>query len=157
MGFRSWILGLLGGTEKEQETPAAPPPLRTRDPIEEEAAGLNFYTAIEAHQKWKVRLMAVIEGDTSEGLSVEVIGRDDQCALGKWIHGVGIRFAQAEEFTRLKKNHAFFHECAAQVLRMAQSGDKDSALEELRRGTYSRASNDVVQDLAVMYRRATQE
>ena len=158
MGFREWVLNLLGGQPKpEEEEARLPSPERdVRDPMEEEAAGLNFYTAIEAHQKWKVRLLAVIEGDSSEGLSVEVIGRDDQCALGKWIYGVGgARFSAVSQFGELKRNHAFFHTCAAGVLEKAQEGQKDAALQALKQGAYARASQDVIRDLAVMYRHAT--
>ena len=52
------------------------------DLLEEEAAGLNFRTAIEAHQKWKAHLQALIVDDLLDDLSVEDVSRDDRCTLG---------------------------------------------------------------------------
>lgn len=153
MGFRHWLIDLLGGTTENQSKQAlTPPPMA--DLLEEEAAGLNFRTAIEAHQKWKTRLQAVIDNDASENLSTEVVSRDDQCALGKWIHGVGgQRFSSDDQFQKLSKNHANFHACAGMVLALAQTGKKADAQAYLKSNGYLYASQEVVLDLAQMYNR----
>jgi Chemoreceptor zinc-binding domain len=152
MGIRGWLVGLLGG-DTPQETPKAMVEV-ARDPMEEEADGLNFRSAIEAHQKWKVRLRAVIENNSSENLVPEVVSRDDQCVLGKWIHGAGgAKFAKEPQFIDLKKKHAYFHVCAGNVLQLAQSGDKVNATAEITSGNFARTSQEVVLDLAQMFTR----
>ncbi|MFO1349928.1 MAG: CZB domain-containing protein [Gammaproteobacteria bacterium] len=157
MGFRQWLIGLLGGSAENPSTSSLAMPLAA-DPMEEESAGLNFRTAIEAHQKWKARLQAVIDENSSESLSVEVISRDDQCALGKWIHGVGgQRFGHGDLFQKLRKNHAFFHVCAGRVLQLAQAGKKSDAQAILMSGDYARVSQDVVMDLAHMYKQVSEK
>lgn len=160
MSFRSWVIGLLGGQEVVKSlsgtaSKALPLDAGAGDPMEEEAAGLNFRTAIAAHQKWKQRLQAVVDGTSVEVLSVPVVCRDDQCVLGKWIHGPSATaFAAMEQFVRLKKNHAFFHMCAGKVLSLAQEKNHDAARRELESGNYARVSQDVVLDLATMYNSA---
>jgi hypothetical protein len=124
--------------------------------MEEEAAGLNFRTAIEAHQKWKARLQAVLENQSSENLSVEVISRDDQCVLGKWIHGVGgEKFGTDQVFQRLRQDHASFHTCAGTVLSLAKAGKQAESWANLRSGDYARVSQSVILDLAELYRRVS--
>lgn len=159
MSFKRWILGLLGtsgrdaATTVDAETPAS----SMADALEEEAAGLNFKSAIEAHQKWKARLRAVVDGTSTESLNVAVVSRDDQCVLGKWIHGSGgMSFGQSDEFARLRENHARFHRCAGHVLTLAQSNQREAANTALADGEYANASKDVVLDLARMYTKATQ-
>lgn len=146
MGFRQWLMGLLRGGDS--------PLSGEGDALEAEAAGLNFRTAIEAHQKWKIRLRAVIDGTSEETLLPEVVSRDDQCVLGKWIHGTGgQQFGEDHQFKRLQHWHAHFHVCAGHVLTLAQSGETEAAMKDLNKGHYAKASMKVVQDLAQMYNR----
>ena len=154
MGFRQWVIGVLGG-EGEQRSDRIMAPPSVADSLEEEAGGLNFRSAIDAHQKWKARLQAVINGDESENLSADVISRDDQCVLGKWIHGVGGQlFGTDETFKELHKNHVMFHQCAGRVLKLAQAGAKTDAQDSLKAGEYAEVSRRVTLDLAQMYHRA---
>jgi len=123
----------------------------------EEVAGLNFKTAIDAHIRWKMRLGAVIEGASDEVLDPAVIGRDDECALGKWIHGEGGQaFSDSIRFSELHDAHADFHQCAARVLVAAQSGDTIHAKHLLLTGEYPRASLIVTSTLAKLYARYQQ-
>lgn len=93
-----------------------------------ELAGLNFQDAVAAHQKWKARLQASIEGTSSEKLDPAVVGRDDQCVLGKWIHGQGAAtFGSRRVFVDLKIEHAEFHRIAGEVLTAAQAGRSEEA------------------------------
>lgn len=155
MGFRLWLTNLLGGTTGNQNQQALIPPPVT-DPAEEEAAGLNFRTAIEAHQKWKNRLQAVIDNNSSENLSVDLVARDDQCVLGKWIHGIGgQRFGDNDQFQKLRKDHADFHACAGMVLALAQTGKTADAQAYLKSSGYLYTSQEVVLDLAHMYNQAS--
>lgn len=123
---------------------------------QEETVGLNFKSAIEAHQNWKKRLTSVVEGSSAETLHVEIVSRDDQCLLGKWIYSTDAEhFSSLESFARLKKNHAHFHVCAGQVLHLAQTKHKDQALTELKDGHYARASQEVIRDLVAVYTQVT--
>ena len=50
-------------------------------------ADFDFDKAIDAHRQWKVKLRAAI---AERGhLDADTICKDDQCPLGKWIHGEG--------------------------------------------------------------------
>jgi methyl-accepting chemotaxis protein len=120
-----------------------------------EASGLNFGTAIEVHQEWKVRLQAVIESRSQETLDPNVVCRDDQCELGRWIHGEGGRqFDDEPQFADLRRKHAYFHACAGRVVLLAQSGHKDRAIAEISPGgDFAQASWEVIGDLASMFTR----
>jgi len=168
MGFRRWLIKALGGqeintSEQAGQDPDAIPVLHEEvsepdDPLEAEAAGLDFKGAIEAHQRWKIRLHDVIEGRSEEELDPAMVARDDCCALGKWIHGAGgTNFAEHPEFTELKRRHAHFHVCAGHVLILAQSGRKREANEEIVHGEFARISREVVMNLAQMYTRLKPE
>jgi hypothetical protein len=119
-----------------------------------EVAGLNFMTAIEAHIKWKSRLENYIEGTSTEDLKVEVVCRDDQCPLGKWIYSTGgERFGSIDTFGDMKGQHALFHQCAGRIVETAQAGKKDEAARLLQYGDYVRASEQVKRLLAKLYMR----
>jgi hypothetical protein len=140
----NWFKRILG----QQSEVAAQPPVETSA----ELAGLNFMTAIEAHIKWKGRLESYIDGTSDEDLKVEVICRDDQCPLGKWIYGTGgERFGTIETFGEMKGQHALFHQCAGRVVETAQAGKKDEARRLLQYGDYVRASEQVKRLLAKLY------
>ncbi|MBU0593281.1 MAG: CZB domain-containing protein [Pseudomonadota bacterium] len=110
---------------------------------------LDFMGAIEAHIRWKVRLEAYVSGDGAEKLDPAVVGKDDLCALGKWIYGPGgVNYGALPLFQSLKETHAGFHQCAAQVIQSADEGDTVKASEILSRGCYAKHSNKVKAELA---------
>jgi hypothetical protein len=128
-------------------TPAAP-----AQPEGAEVAGLNFKTAIDAHMKWKIRLESYISGTSNEDLKVDVVCRDDQCPLGKWIYDKGgEKFGYSETFYEMKTHHAHFHRCAGIVLSAAQAGDTGTAIKLLNGGEYVKASERVKTLLARMF------
>lgn len=124
-------------------------------PGEHDPAGLDFHQAIEAHQGWKLRLQAVVEGRSQEQLDPRVIGRDDQCLLGQWIRGAGARqFGGQRKFADLRTRHAYLHLCAGRILALAQAGQKGAAVTELGpTGEFARLSRDVTSDLAALFLR----
>ena len=145
MSALDWFKRIVG--QKADEV-APPPPAGTSM----EVAGLNFMTAIEAHIKWKTRLESYIQGTSNEDLKVEVICRDDQCPLGKWIYSTGgERFGTIDTFGEMKGQHALFHQCAGRVLDTAQQGRKEEAMRLLQYGDYVRASEQVKRLLAKLY------
>lgn len=149
MGVMDWFKGIVQGSK----APATSAP--TAAPANEksaELAGLNFKTAIDAHMKWKVRLESYINGSSDEDLKVEVICRDDQCPLGKWIYDKGgEQFGYSETFFDVKVHHAHFHRCAGAVLETAQKGEREAALKLLRGGDYVKTSERVKMLLARMF------
>lgn len=166
MGLMDWFKNLAAGKPAEDfvstdtAAPAQAPAAGTPAVQEEEGtvAGLNFKTAIDAHMKWKVRLERCMESDNEEGLKVDVVSRDDQCPLGKWIHGIGgERFGNLREFQEMKMEHSRFHLCAGDVLACCMAGDKEGASQKLRSGDYTRASERVKLHLARLYVQVTKE
>jgi hypothetical protein len=117
-----------------------------------EIDGLNFMGAIDAHMKWKNRLTAYIQGRGGENLMVEIVSNDDQCALGRWLHGpAGARYREIPTFTEIEHYHAQFHRSAGQVLATAQAGRRDEAMELLQHGDYLRNSERVKMLLAKLF------
>ena len=92
------------------------------------SATLDTRSVIAAHQAWKGKLLAVIDGESTERLDPSEVGREDACALGKWIFGPDAPRGHAS-FDRMKERHAAFHTCAARILREAQGGRGAQAKE----------------------------
>lgn len=147
MGMMDWFKRIAGGAREDAVAVAAP-----ADDKGAEVAGLNFKSAVDAHMRWKIRLETYINGTSGEDLKVEVVGRDDQCPLGKWIYSQGGgRFGYSETFFDMKAHHAHFHRCAGEVLAAAQAGEKDKAMRLLQQGDYVRASERVKKLLAKLF------
>jgi len=109
---------------------------------------MNFLEMISAHVRWKQRLLTYIQ-DKSEALDPAVIGRDDQCRLGKWIYGEGKAYTQANHFEKVRTEHADFHKHAAAVVTFFNRGDRDMASEVLN-GEYARTSNNLKRDIIAL-------
>ena len=155
MGIMNWFKAAPGhgGTAAAAvvtaAAPAAPLPGEERGV---EVGGLNFKSAVDAHMKWKMRLLSYINGTSTEDLKADVVCRDDQCPLGKWIYSRGGgEFGYSETFFDMKAHHANFHRCAGEVLTAAQAGEKEKALNLLHHGDYVRASERVKKLLAKLF------
>lgn len=151
MGMLDWFRNVMRG-----ETPPAAAAESSAGGADDERgaelAGLNFKTAIDAHMKWKIRLESYISGTSNEDLKVDVVCRDDQCPLGKWIYDKGgEKFGFSETFYEMKTHHAHFHRCAGIVLSAAQAGDTSNAIRLLNGGDYVKASERVKTLLARMF------
>jgi hypothetical protein len=110
---------------------------------------LDTMGAIEAHVRWKVRLEAYLNGTSSEKIDPAVVEKDDQCVLGKWIHGAGgAQYNQSPMVTELTQTHAAFHKCAAEIVRQADRGEITEASDSLHNGEYSRISYRIKTQLA---------
>ncbi|CAD5374589.1 Methyl-accepting chemotaxis sensory transducer [Rubrivivax sp. A210] len=115
-------------------------------------AGFDFDQAIDAHRQWKVKLRSAIAGH--EKLDADKICRDDQCPLGKWLHGDGgQRWGGRPRFVELMDKHAGFHRAAGAVALTINSGRYEQA-ERLMGGDsdFSRASIAVSTALAAARR-----
>ena len=129
-------------------------------------AELDVDAAINAHERWKARLMDYLEGRLPVGLDPDVIRRDDYSALGRWLHGVGAdvlgphpaypllmarhwatgAWCAAKPhpaYPLLMARHRYFHEQAAELVQWAQQGEWDHVVAILN-GRYRFASNQIV-------------
>jgi hypothetical protein len=108
---------------------------------------INISDAVAAHMKWKGRLQSYLDGTSQEQLDPMVICRDDQCVLGKWIHGPALNYFHGDEgFHKLRSDHANFHFIAGTVVKKVQENDK-AAADALMRNDYAHASREVIHDL----------
>ncbi len=149
MGIMDWFKQIAGSGSAAPEPAVAPPVAEDRGA---EVGGLNFKSAIDAHMKWKIRLESYINGTSTEDLKVDIVCRDDQCPLGKWIYGRGgSQFGFSDTFFDMKAHHAHFHRCAGEILSAAQSGETARALQLLHHGDYVRASERVKKLLAKLF------
>lgn len=106
---------------------------------------MNFDEAIKAHADWKMKLARYIQRP-DKSIDAGVVGQDNQCSLGRWLHGEGARFSALPEFAQLKQEHAAFHHHAADILHRADRGDK--VTEDVALGAespYARTSIKVTQ------------
>ncbi|MEQ1508825.1 MAG: CZB domain-containing protein [Sphingopyxis sp.] len=102
---------------------------------------MNLNDALAAHVQWKINLRSAIE--RAETLDADIIGRDDCCPLGQWIHGEGARlYHDYQEFVLCKTEHAAFHREAGYVARLINDKNFDSAKQAIGMGSpYLHASN----------------
>ena len=115
------------------------------------ASDVDFDAIIDAHQAWKQKLRSAIGGGEERNLNPDDVCKDNLCALGKWIYGAGKEYAHTPEYEPLRHTHAEFHVCAADILRHAQTGDKDGANAMLV-GDFFDLSNRTVQNIVAMKR-----
>jgi Chemoreceptor zinc-binding domain len=141
----SWWKAIFGADEKDTSGVKAD--------ASEEVGGLNFKTALEAHIKWKVRLMGVVDGTGTEVLDPRVVAQDNQCALGKWIYGQGGKeYGSNAEFKELVAAHTNFHKCAGHVLDLALDGKQTQAKQEVEGGSFAKASHETSRHLMRLWR-----
>jgi Chemoreceptor zinc-binding domain len=111
------------------------------------SAEIDLFQAVSAHVSWKQRLQEYLNGTSIEKLDAMVVCRDDECTLGKWIHGPGLKhFYMDETFHQLRHDHAKFHKLASNVVLHAQANERVEA-ETLLVGEYRQISRKVVQTL----------
>lgn len=151
---------LNGGAHPTPAADAAQPHDADRLPEREQTtdavadrSGLDFYSAIAAHQRWKNRLMAYVRGQSQERLDAAVVGRRDACELGVWLRDLAPDPRIPEHLLEaLRREHARFHELAADVVRLADRGDTEQALQALRASApYNRCSHQVIGLLSRIY------
>lgn len=109
---------------------------------------MNFLEIISAHVRWKQRLRDYIQ-HKAEPLDPAIIGRDDQCTLGKWLYGEGQIYAHTHNFDKVRIEHAAFHKHAAAVVTFVNRGDCDLAAQVLN-GEYARVSNHLKREIIAL-------
>jgi hypothetical protein len=110
-------------------------------------ADLDLDMAQAAHENWKLRLQAYLDGRSEEELSAETICFDDRCDLGQWIHGPGTAsLGRFPGFTALLGHHKMFHYAASNVVALAKAGKNDDA-RKIMAQQFEPFSRSVVTDL----------
>jgi len=144
MDFLRRFLGVSVSNAGAQAGPADGPIALASPPEDSVPAELDVDAAINAHERWKARLMDYLEGRLPVGLDPDVIRRDDYSALGRWLHGVGADvLGHHPAYPLLIARHRYFHEQAAEMVQWAQQGEWDHVVAILN-GRYRFASNQIV-------------
>ena len=144
MDFFRRFLGVSASNAGAQAGPVGGPMSLASPPEDSVPAELDVDAAINAHERWKARLMDYLEGRLPVGLDPDVIRRDDYSALGRWLHGVGADLLGPHPaYTLLMARHRYFHEQAAEMVQWAQQGEWDHVVAILN-GRYRFASNQIV-------------
>jgi methyl-accepting chemotaxis protein len=92
------------------------------------AGTFDFAAAKTAHNSWKMKLRAVLDGELAMSESEAVSPRD--CKLGKWLYSDGLQsYGQMAAMKELEAVHAEMHGCVRQVLQSANSGDRAAAIK----------------------------
>ncbi len=84
---------------------------------------MDFDQASRVHYEWKTKLrnyLAKPDGSLVPG----TVGQDNECALGKWLHGEAKKFAGDPAYDELLSAHAGFHQAAASLVKRADSGER---------------------------------
>ena len=144
MDFFRRFLGVSAPNAGAQAGPAGEAIALASPPEDSVPAELDVDAAINAHERWKARLMDYLEGRLPVGLDPDVIRRDDYSALGRWLHGVGADLLGPHPaYPLLMARHRYFHEQAAEMVQWAQQGEWDHVVAILN-GRYRFASNQIV-------------
>ena len=144
MDFFRRFLGVSASNAGAQAGPAGEAIALASPPEDSVPAELDVDAAINAHERWKARLMDYLEGRLPVGLDPDVIRRDDYSALGRWLHGVGADvLGPHPAYPLLMARHRYFHEQAAEMVQWAQQGEWDHVVAILN-GRYRFASNQIV-------------
>ena len=144
MDFFRRFLGVSASNAGAQAGPAGEAIALASPPEDSVPAELDVDAAINAHERWKARLMDYLEGRLPVGLDPDVIRRDDYSALGRWLHGVGADvLGPHPAYPLLMARHRYFHEQVAEMVQWAQQGEWDHVVAILN-GRYRFASNQIV-------------
>ena len=144
MDFFRRFLGVSASNAGAQAGPAGGAIALASPPEDSVPAELDVDAAINAHERWKARLMDYLEGRLPVGLDPDVIRRDDYSALGRWLHGVGADvLGHHPAYPLLMARHRYFHEQAAEMVQWAQQGEWNHVVAILN-GRYRFASNQIV-------------
>ncbi len=139
MSFLSALIGGFLGSGKQSPDKIDTARLALND--------MDFQVAIAAHENWKNRLQAYLDGTSREVLDANVVCFDDRCDLGKWIHSSGkTKLGQYPGFTALMSHHKMLHFAASNVIALQNRG-KTAEAGALLRGQFTQFSKSMVGDL----------
>ncbi len=89
---------------------------------------MDWDAAITAHTNWKLKIFTAAKNGNKDKLDPSVVGKDSECALGRWLHGEGKAImAGRREYPELIKLHADFHRQAAALITQIAAGQAAQA------------------------------
>lgn len=108
---------------------------------------MDFDAAVGAHVAWKIAFRTAV--NKRRGIDAPMIGLDDQCPFGQWLHGEAKRrYGSLDVYRQCVETHARFHREAARVAEMINKGDFAGAEAELSSGsTFGEASTMAVTNI----------
>jgi len=62
------------------------------------------------------------------------VARDDDCEIGRWLYGEGLKYQKLSEYRHARDLHAAFHRRAAKVVGMVDRGRRLEAAADLAPG-----------------------
>ncbi len=113
--------------------------------------GLDVNSAIQAHLDWKTKLENAIKEHSIGHYDIKIVGADNHCLLGKWIHNKAkILYGKTEAYNILKNSHAKFHKVSAGILMDIHNEKYEEAKLKLKRDL-SHSSDSVILDLIRLF------
>jgi methyl-accepting chemotaxis protein len=97
--------------------------------------------AVRAHNQWLERLKNAATGGAIPNRESSAV--DDQCDLGKWIHGKGTQYSKVPEFKRLREVHQNFHQAVGVTIDLLNEKRIPEARAMLSSGDVARLSLEV--------------
>lgn len=109
---------------------------------------MNLDSAVSKHGEWKIKLRTAIA--RNEKLEQFSISRDNNCELGKWLHGEAkTKYGNLSTYRECVEKHAKFHTEVGKIASVINAGRKTEAEAMLGVSTpFSTASQNV--GLAIM-------
>jgi hypothetical protein len=92
---------------------------------------MDIDSAVQAHNDWKLRLLNYARGTGTEKIDIQTLGKDNLCALGRWLHTDGHKYVENKRFAKLLETHAAFHACAAAIGVLVARGEATAAEQQL--------------------------
>jgi hypothetical protein len=101
--------------------------------------------AIVAHSQWITQLKIAIEDGTSK-FDPDIVMADNHCEFGKWLYDDFPTAAKkGASFELIRETHAAFHRNAATILRLALTGNRAAAVEQMNlQGEFMRLSGRLI-------------
>ncbi len=95
---------------------------------------MDLNEAIQKHAQWKFRFRQALL--TNELMDADVVAKDNQCELGKWLHGEGRSlYGQRNAHAQCLAKHTAFHIEAGKVAVMINAHRKHDAERMLANGS----------------------
>jgi methyl-accepting chemotaxis protein len=115
---------------------------------------MDLAQAGQMHSEWKIKLrMAIAKQET---LDANAILTDDECPLGKWLHGEAkAKFSGLPSFSECVERHAAFHREAGKVAQTINAKDFAQAKTMMDANTpYALAANNFIISLGQLKQQA---
>jgi len=90
--------------------------------------------AIGAHGLWKTKLRNAMSSGRAEPPSAHAAA-DDVCDFGRWLYSLPQEERATGHFSRVRELHARFHQEAARVLALVESGNVPAAARAIETGS----------------------